>query len=166
VEVVKEKNLHEKCAECKYRGITFIGNEDLECCLYTGEIVLLKDLDECPKEKAKKVEKVTVELPLEKIEQVSNAIVEVHKILVRVSEAISKLTYVFDENDLIALIRGKTRLPLKSIRAVFMAIEKAKQVSPEHALKKFIATIGNIPVSDVAAVINEIEYVIEKYGKR
>jgi len=155
----------EKCAECRYKGVTRINGEDFECCLGTGELILLKDLDKCPLEEVKE-EKVTVEIPMEIIEKVSQSIQDTHEILLKVSNAVSKLTYTFDREDLIALIRGKTRLPLKSIKAVFNAIEKAKKVSPEHALKKFIATIGNIPVSDVTTVINQIEYINEKYGQK
>jgi len=166
MKVVKEKNLHEKCAECKYHGVTNINGEDFDCCLVTGELVLLKDLKECPREKEKQEVKVSVEVPLEVLEKVNESIQQVHETLIKVSSTLTKVEAVFDMEDLIALIRGKTRLPLKSIRAVLDAVEKAKKVSPEHALKKFISTIGNVPMTHVSAVINEIERIREKYMRK
>jgi len=165
MQVVKEKNLHEKCAECKYHGVTNINGEDFDCCLVTGEIVLLKDLKECPREKKEEV-KVSVEIPLEVLENVNRSLQQAHDTLIKVSSTLTKVEAVFDMEDLIALIRGKTRLPLKSIRAVLDAVEKAKKVSPEHALKKFISTIGNVPMTHVSAVINEIERIREKYMRK
>jgi len=166
LEIPELPQISEKCEECKYHGIVKIGKDDFHCCLATGEVSLLKDLEKCPLEKEVEKEIVPVEVPFETLEKISNTIRQAHEILLKISETISKITVTFDRDDLIALLRGKTRLRLKDITAVLNAIEKARKTGPRDALKKFVAAVGNVPMKDVALVINEIERLNEKYSKR
>jgi len=161
----KQEVLLEKCSQCRYKGIAKIGEYDKEVCLATGEVILLEDIEKCPLEEVKEEKPVPVEIPYEIFEKVVNELEATRDILLKISDVFSSLTMSFDKEDLIALIRGKTRLRVRDITAVINAIERAKKVGVRDALKRFVSSVGNVPMSTVALVINEIERLNKKYGK-
>jgi hypothetical protein len=145
-----------ECKNCRYRGIANLNGEDKEVCLATGEIVLIKDVEKCPLEGREELEgKIEIE-PSERVEEIFKKIEKSYEILEKLNEKIEKLR-ILDEEDIIALIKGKTGLSAKRIRAVLEAMDKATKLGKKPALKKFIASIGNISMKDVSIVIDEIE---------
>lgn len=159
----------EKCEKCKYHGIAKLGQYDEHVCLATGELTLLKDVEKCPLEKEEKEEvkeTVPVEIPFETLKNIAEKIEAAYDILLKIGNVVSQITVTFDTEDLIALLRGRTRLRVRDIKAVLNALEKARKVGPRDALKKFVSAVGNVPMKDVALVINEIERLREKYVKK
>jgi len=148
--------------DCKYYGTARINGEDKDCCLATGEVVLITDLEHCPLRAAEEEQK---EITNEEIRKYGELLSECKEALGKINSAVSKLTASFDREDLEALIYGKTKLPKRTIRAVLDAIEKAKKTGDKHALKKFIAAIGDVRIRDVSAVLDEIERLNEKYAR-
>jgi len=148
--------------DCRYYGTARLNGEDKDCCLATGEVVLVSDLEHCPLQAEEEQQK---EITNEEIKRYGELLSECEASLRKINLAVSKLTASFDREDLEALIYGKTKLPKKVIRAVLDAIEKAKKTGDKHALKKFIATIGDVRIRDVSAVLDEIERLNEKYAR-
>jgi hypothetical protein len=159
-------DVSKKCLDCPYLG-KIPGN--IPVCLGMGELVLLRDLEKCPLEEVKEETKEVKEgvTPTgEGIEVVARAVKEAYETLAKISETLTELTKNFDNEDLVALIVGKTRLSKRTVRAILDAIDKAKRVGKKYALKKFVSILGNIPLKDVSIVIDEIERLNEKYVKK
>lgn len=147
------------CPSCKYHGIANIGG-DKHVCLAEGEIILIDDLEKCPLEAGEEQK----ELSNEEIARIYNTIHKAYEILAAISEDVAELRKSFDNEDLVALIKGKTGMAKRDIRAVLEAMDKAKKAGKKHALKKFIAAMGNVSLRDVTTVIDEIERLNRKYG--
>jgi len=132
-----------------------------------GEMVFIKDLDKCPlEEKSRKEEVQKKEISNEMIVSIASTVRKAYETISKLNEILTGLTYSFDKNDLMALICGKTRLPKRTVKAVLEAIEKAQTVGNKYALRKFVSVMGNIPLKDVAIVLDEIERLNEKYVKK
>jgi len=160
-------NVLDKCLKCPYFVKTPIRGEDVPVCLAMGEMVFIKDLDKCPlEEEVRKEEVKKEEISNEMIVSIASTVRKAYKTISKLNEILTGLTYSFDKNDLIALICGKTRLPKKTVKAVLEAIEKAQTVGNKYALRKFVSVMGNIPLKDVAIVLDEIERLNEKYVKK
>lgn len=148
--------------DCKYFGTARINNEDKDCCLATGELILIEDMEKCPL-KTEEVEQV--EVTNEQIIKVCETINKSYEVVIKLNDVLVDLKKSFDNEDLIALIKGKTGMPKRDIRAVLEAIDKTKTVGKKYALKKLIATIGNVNLRDVMIVLDVIERLKEKYSK-
>ncbi|WP_290597083.1 MULTISPECIES: hypothetical protein [unclassified Archaeoglobus] len=146
------------CNDCKYSGIANI-NGDRHVCLATGDIVLIEELQQCPLDTNPLQKTITPE----EVRKYGLLLEEAIEILKRLNDTISRIRYSFDRNDLEALLYGKTKLPKKTIRAVLDAIEKARNADEKHALRKFIATMGDVRYKDVVVVLDEIERLSERY---
>jgi len=131
-------------------------------------MVFFRDLERCPLEaKEEKTErKVEEAVASETMKLVTSTIRRAYDVLSKLNETLVELTSSFDKDDLVALIAGKRRLPKKTVKAVLDAIEKARTVGKRYALIKFVSVMGNIPLRDVAVVLNEIEKLNEKYVKK
>ena len=150
-----------RCEGCRYRGIANINGEDREVCLATGEIVLISDLERCPLELGE-IQEERIEIkPSERVEEIYYRIQQCYEILDGLSKRLTELRSL-DEEDVIALIKGKTGLSTKRVKAVLDAMDKVIKLGKKPALKKLVATIGNISQKDVSVVIDEIEHFYSK----
>jgi len=147
------------CTDCRYHGIANLG-DDKHVCLATGEIVLIDDLEDCPL----KEEPLQKDITPEEVRKYGMLLNEAIDIIRKLNEAVSEIKYSFDRQDLEALLYGKTKLPKKTIRAVLDAMEKARTADEKHALRKFIAAMGDVRLRDVVVVLDEIEKLVQKYG--
>jgi len=156
----------EKCQAdgCEFLGVTRVKGDKRHCCLETGDLILLSDLERCPKEVQLNDEETITK---EEIWEISQTLRHAEEILEKVSQTITELTKRFDDEDLVALIWGRNSGSIRKgdIRNVIAAINRAKTVSKRDALKKFIASLGhNTRIKDVNKVIEEIERLNRKYG--
>jgi len=150
----------DNCSSCKYHGMANI-NGDRDVCLSTGDILFLEELQQCPLD-SQEVEKT---LTNEEIAKYASLIEESVEVLKKISSSFVSIESSFDRNDLEAFLHGKTKLAKRTIRAVLDAIERARSADEKHALRKFIATMGNVRSRDVVIVIDEIERLRRKYGR-
>jgi hypothetical protein len=157
---MQENGFPANCPSCKYSGIANI-NGDKHVCLATGEIVLIDELQQCPLD----TEPLQRELTPEEVRKYGLLLEEAIEILKKLNDAISTIRYSFDRNDLEALLHGKTKLPKKTIRAVLDAIDKARTANERHALRKFIASMGDVRYRDVVVVLDEIERLNRRYSE-
>jgi len=147
------------CGNCRYHGIANFG-EDRDVCLATGELILIEDLNECLLKETPAAKEITAE----EILKFGSLIEEAVEILRKIGEELKQIKTTLRRDDLEALLYGKTKLRKKDIKAVLDAMEKARTADEKHALRKFIAAMGDVRLRDVVVVLDEIEKLVQKYG--